>query len=196
MFGFEVLNLLELSLGRIVLFNAFGVIGICLQILLYQMKKRKTIILFNIANNVTGFSYFSLQGDLLSGTANIVGIVSNLVFLCRGKYRWAESKLWLLLFIAIGVTYSIFTFKTWRDIFPLVGCASSMVAFFMIKEKNIRKVSLFTYTCFMCNSISKLYIVALIADITAFSSVVIALIRYSKKEEREEVESVVQTQTE
>jgi len=186
-FGELTTALLSSDTFRIVLYNAVGVIGIFLQIILFQMRERKTIIFLNIVNNVVWFSYFGLQGDFLSGVSNVIGIISNLIFLCRGKYRWADSNLWLLLFVAVGVTYSLFTYRDWRDIFPMIGCASSMTAFFMIKEENIRKVSLFTYSMFMCNSISKLYIVAMIADVTALTSVIIALIRYRKKKTGENV---------
>lgn len=173
------------DLGRVIVFNAFGVVGIILQILLYQMRTRKKILYLSMANHVAWFSYFAFQGDFLSGVSNVVGIVSNFVFLFRGKHRWADSKLWLILFVAIAVGWSVFTFNGWRDIFPLLGCASSISAFFMMKEKNIRKISLFTYSMYLCNSLSKLYIVALVADITALASVVIALIRYAKKDKLE-----------
>ncbi len=50
----------------------------------------------------------------------------------------------------------------------------------MIKEVNISRISFFTYIMFMCNSISKLYIVALIADVTAITSVIISLYRHKR----------------
>ena len=171
-----------MSLGRTVLFNACGVLGIVMQILIYQMKTRKKILCLSMINNVIWFSYFALQGDFLSGVTSVVGFVSGCIFLFRGKYRFADSKAWLILFVAIAVGMSVFTFNTWKDIFPCIGCAASISALFMIKEENIRKISLVTYAMFMCNSISKLYVVALVADVTAFASVVIGLIRYKKKD--------------
>ena len=76
------------NLGRVILFNAFGVLGIALQILLYQMQTRKKILYFSMVNHVAWFCYFAFQGDFLSGVSNVVGIVSNCVFLFRGKYRF------------------------------------------------------------------------------------------------------------
>ena len=58
----------------------------------------------------------------------------------------------------------------------------------MTKETLIRKISLFTYIAYMCNSISKFYVVALIADVTTFFSVIIAMYRYREKPEQETVE--------
>jgi hypothetical protein len=176
-----------------VLYNAIGMISIVIQILIYQMKTRKAIIFVSMANHVGWFSYFTLQGDFLSGVSNVIGIMSNIVFLMREKYRWADNKLWLFLFLGVGATYSAFTFKSYLDIFPLCGCTSSMTAFFMKKEENIRKISFLTFIFFMCNSISKDYIIALIADITAVTSIVIALIRYRKKETETRLETTEET---
>lgn len=173
-----------------VMFNAIGVISIFLQFMIFQMKSRKNIILVGMASNVGWLSYFVLQGDFISGLSNIIGIMSNVIFLMRGKYRWADSKLWLIFFLAVAATFSIVTFQTWKDVFAMLACLSSMIAFFMIKEKNIRLISLFTYVMFMCNSISKVYVVALVADITAFASVVLALIRFAKAGKNENSETV------
>ena len=165
------------------LFNAIGSIGIVLQILVFQMKTRRKIIFVNIASNISWLCYFWLQADFVSGLANIIGIMSNIIFMMRGKYRWADSKLWLILFLVVGGAFALVTFKTWKDIFAILASILSITAFFMLKERNIRILSLFTYLMFVCNSVSKGYAVALIADITALMSVVIALIRFKKKRE-------------
>ena len=172
-----------LGIGYPILFNAIGILSIFLQFMIFQMQDRKKIIIVSIFSNIGWLSYFALQGDLISGTANIIGIMSNIIFLLRGKYRWADSKWWLAFFSAVAGVFSLFTFKVWNDVFAFMASLSTTVAFFMLKENNIRKISLFSYCMFMCNSISKLYIVALIADMTALISVVTSLIRYSKREE-------------
>ncbi len=173
---------LSASMGNYyhLLYNAIGVISIVTQFMIFQMKGRGRIILVNMASNLGWLFYFALQGDLISGTANIIGILSNIIFIFRTRYRWANSRLWLLLFLVIAGVYSILTFKVWNDVFPLIACLLSMFAFFMIKEENISKISFFTYIMFVCNSISKVYVVALIADITALTSVLISLYRYRK----------------
>ncbi len=182
-FADEMVAFLDGNLGiwYHILYNAIGVIAIIVQFMIYQMTNRKSILLVGIFSHIGFFSYFFLQGQFISGVGNVIGIISSIIFLMRDKYRWANSKLWIIFFLAVAATFSILTFKTWKDIFPMLGCLSSMLAFFMIKEENIIKISFFTYVFFMCNSISKLLIVALIADVTAFISVLISLLRLRKK---------------
>ena len=165
-----------------ILFNAIGVISIFLQFMIFQMKCKKQIVFVGILSDIGWLSYFALQGDFISGTANIIGIMSKIIILLQSKYRWAESKLWNIFFVVFAAVFSVLTFKVWMDIFALMACTLSILAFFMTKENNIRKVALFAYCAFACNSISKLYVVALIADITALISCIIALIRYKNKD--------------
>ena len=165
-----------------ILFNAIGVISIFLQFMIFQMKRKKQIVFEGILSDIGWLSYFALQGDFISGTANIIGIMSKIIILLQSKYRWAESKLWNIFFVAFAAVFSVLTFKVWMDIFALIACTLSILAFFMTKENNIRKVALLAYCAFACNSISKLYIVALIADITALISCIIALMRYKNED--------------
>ena len=170
-----------MGIGYPILFNAIGVISIFLQFAIFQMKRKKQIVFVGILSDIGWLSYFILQGDFISSTANIIGIMSKIIILMQGKYRWAESKLWNIFFVAFAAVFSICTFKVWMDVFAVAACTLSILAFFMTKENNIRKVALLAYCAFACNSISKLYVVALIADITALISCIISLIRYRKK---------------
>ncbi len=174
-----------MGIGYPILFNAIGVISIFLQFAIFQMKRKKQIVFVGILSDIGWLSYFTLQGDFISSTANIIGIMSKIIILMQGKYRWAESKLWNIFFVAFAAVFSICTFKVWMDVFAVAACTLSILAFFMTKENNIRKVALLAYCAFACNSISKLYVVALIADITALISCIIALIRYSREEKKE-----------
>lgn len=174
-----------MGIGYPILFNAIGVISIFLQFAIFQMKRKRQIVFVGILSDIGWLSYFALQGDFISSTANIIGIMSKVIILLQSKYRWAESKLWNIFFVIFATLFSMCTFKVWMDVFAIAACTLSILAFFMTKENNIRKVALLAYCAFACNSISKLYVVALIADVTALMSCIIALIRYSREEKKE-----------
>ena len=161
-----------------VLFNAIGVISIVLQFLIFQMRNKKWIVTVGVFSDIGWLSYFALQGDWISGTANIIGIMSKAIVLFREKHTWAESKWWNVFFLVFAGGFSVLTFKSALDIFAVIACMTSILAYFMEKENNIRKVALISFCAFACNSISKLYVVALIADITALISIITSLIRY------------------
>jgi hypothetical protein len=170
-----------LGIGYPILYNAIGVLSIFLQFMIFQMAHKKRIVFVGLFSDIGWLSYFTLQGDLISGTANIIGIMSKIVILLRERYRWAGSKAWNIFFVAFAAAFSVCTFRVWMDVFAVLACVLSILAYFMKDENGIRKVALLAYCAFMCNSISKLYVVALIADVTAFASCIIALIRYKKE---------------
>ena len=83
-----------------VLYNGIGFISIFLQFMIFQMKSRKKIIFMVLLTSVGFLTYFVLQGDFISGVSNIISIISNLVFILRDKYLWANSVYIFLLFSA------------------------------------------------------------------------------------------------
>lgn len=177
-----------LGKGYPILYNSIGVISIFLQFMIYQMRSKKGIVVLGIFSNIGWLSYFALQGDLISGTSGVIGIMSKIIILLSANHHWAKSKWWNILFVAVAGAYSSFTFKGIIDIFALTASLLSITSYFMKKPNDVRKVALFAYCAYVCNSISKLYVVALIADVTALISVIISLIRY-KDEKDEEQES-------
>ena len=144
------------------------------------MKHKKRIVFVGVLSDIGWLSYFVLQGDLISGTANIIGLMSKAIILLGLKYAWAKSRWWNVFFLVFAGVFSVFTFKAWQDTFAVIACMTSILAYFMQKENHIRIVALVSFTAFMCNSISKAYLIALIADITALASCIISLIRYRK----------------
>lgn len=185
----RIVSTLDASMGMWypILFNAIGVVSIVMQVLIFQMKGKNAIVAVGALSDVGWLSYFVLQGDLISSTANIIGLMSKAIVLLRVKYKWAESLLWNVFFMIFAVIFSVFTFKSWVDVFAVIACISYVLAFFMKKENTIRKVALISFCAYVCNSISKLYVVALIADITALISIITSLIRYAEKEDTDEM---------
>ena len=170
-----------LGKGYSILFNVIGIISIFLQFMIFQMSNKRKIVFVGVMSDFGWLSYFVLQGDFISGTANIIGIMSKIVILLQNKYRWANGYGWNIFFVLFAVGFSLCTFKVWMDIFAIIACSLSILAYFMKDENNIRRIAFLSFCAFACNSISKLYIVALVADITALISCLSALIRYKKQ---------------
>ncbi|MBR2614425.1 MAG: YgjV family protein [Clostridia bacterium] len=158
-----------------------GAIAIMFLVLSFQMKNRKRILLVHALASITWICYYLLNGDLTSGLIAFTSVVRNGFFLLKERYAWAKSIVWLFVFIAINLTFGIISFSTYKDIFPILGGIGSTTAFFMTKEKDIRIFSFIAYVFWMCNSISKGYLMSFISDFLTLSSVIIALIRYRKK---------------
>ena len=95
-----------MGVGYPILYNVIGCVSILLQFLIFQMAHKKHIVFVGILSDIGWISYFFLQGDLISGAASIIGIMSKIIILLREKHRWAESMAWNVFFMVFCSSFN------------------------------------------------------------------------------------------
>ena len=177
------IEILKLNLGvwHTVISYLIGAISIVFLFISFQMKKRNKILIINAIGSFGWTIFFVLQGDLMCMFTGVIALIRTIIFSFRTNHPWAKSIVWLFVFLGLNVFFSVLSFDSWRDTFPLLASMMSTISFYMIKEKHVRACSFICYLMWMCNSLSKLYWIALASDIITLSSVVISLIRYRKQ---------------
>ena len=180
-----VATLSPLGIWYLIFTNLAGVFAIIFLAASFQMKSRTNLLLVFVFAQLCWAIYFILQGDLSSGILCLFSIIMSLVFMQREKHKWANSIFWLFFFSAIMVSCSILTFNhDWRNIFPLLGNLLTAISFYLLNQKMLRIINIGTYLCWIGNSVSKFYIVALISDTSTLLSVIISLIRLKKAQKQ------------
>ena len=192
--GNSLVSALSGALGvwYVVLFNAFGVIAIIVKLLETQNKSRNKIVAFASIGYACWITYFVLNGNFTSAFVNAIGFVQCLIFMQRGKYKWADSIFWLIFFLVVQVVVSVFTFSDWRSMFAIVAGLISTVAYFVMSEKLYRYLFWALITLWLVNGFIYFYWIAVIHDAFAWISIVIAIFRYNikgKTDRKEIVES-------
>lgn len=179
-FSNDIVNTLSTSLGvwYLIIVNAFGVLSIILKVTEFQCKNRKYIFLFATSSACCWIFYFALQGDFVSALVNFVCAIQMLVFMQRGKHKWADSIWWMIAFLVIQLAFSIFTFKTWTDIFALVGGLLTTVVYFVVNQKTYRALAFVSLLCWIFNGIFKGYVIALLNDSFGAVSALVGIIRF------------------
>lgn len=180
--GNNIVNGLNGALGNVgylILINAIGVVAIFVKLCETQNKKRNKIILFAILGAVCWVTYFVTNGDFTSAIVNLIGAIQMLIFLQRGKKRWADSKWWLVFFLIVQLVISIFTWKDYFSLFPVIGGLFGTVAYFVMDEKAYRYLFLTVILLWIGNGIARGYVLPLIHDSFAAVSIIIAIIRYN-----------------
>ena len=173
-----VTSLKSLGVWYQVILNAFGVIAIILKVTEFQLKNRKTIIIFALIGSACWVFYFFFNGDLTSTITGLIGTIQGLIFLFREKYKWAGSKFWLYFFIVVQLACGIFTFSVWHDVFALSAGVFNVLTYFVLERRKYRIMGFFLMLSWVLNSVFKFYPIALINDVFAFISVCVAIIRY------------------
>ena len=190
MFSFNVDVLAEtLGIFYYILIYGIGICAMTFSVIAYQFKRRVTIILFNFFGQVSWILYFLLQGDLTSAIACALSAIMLAVFAQKGKWKWTESPITIVVFIALLSGFSLLSFKVWSDIFPLLAGVFAVIANSRTTEKRLRQFSIFWCVFWLLNSTFKLYPVALVNDLFCTISNIVSLIRYRDKSKEKETKT-------
>lgn len=164
-----------------ILVYAIGILAMFFSVIAFQFKKRVTIVVFNCLGQVSWVLHFVLQADMTSAISCGLSAIMLAVFSKKDKWKWATSKVTIILFVVLISGFSLLTFKVWSDIFPLLAGVFAVIANSRATEKRLRQFSLLWCSSWLLNSTFKMYPVAFANDFMCTASTIIALIRYRDK---------------
>ena len=171
----------------VIIFNGFGVLAIVCKMLEYQAKKRNVAFMIAMLAQLLWLCYFMFSGDFTSSISCIISFAAVLLFSQRKKYAWAKSAWWLVVFLAIQAVLCVFTFKSWKDIFVIGAGVTGVFAYYSVDMRKYRTISIFYASCWLLNSIVKVYALATISDTVSVISVLIGKYRYDIRKKKEKI---------
>lgn len=154
-----------------------GFIGAFTYFLVFQMKKRSSILAINILAGMIFVVHFSLIGAYTGAAMNVVCALRCTIYYFSDR-KWAKSKAWLAVFIGVSVVLGVLTWGDIYSVFPLMAMVVTSISFWLKKESHIRLLTLPTQPGWMIYNIHNNSISGLLTDIVIFSSILIAIIRY------------------
>lgn len=170
-----------LGIFYFVLVYGVGILAMAFSVAAFQFRRRVTIIVFNFLGQSTWIAYFLLQGDVASAISCGLCAVMLAIYTQKGKWRWVASPIVLIGFVAILSGFSLLSFKTWSDVFPLAAGVFAVIANSRTSEKRLRQFSVGWCLSWLLNSAFKFYPVAFCNDLFCTVSTIVALIRYREK---------------
>ena len=177
--SFEVDGLKEaMGFSYYILVYAIGILAMIFSVVAFQFKQRVTIILSTFFGQVSWVLHFLLQGDLASAIVCGLSAIMLAIFAKKDKWKWSTSRITIALFILINSVFSLWSFKVWSDVFPLLAGIFVVIANSRSSEKRLRQFSLVWCVAWLLNSTFKFYPVAFANDFLCTASTVIALVRY------------------
>lgn len=170
------------NLGYFILLYGVGILAMAFSVMAFQLKHRVAIVLSSFLGQAFWVLYFLLQSDFTSAVACGLNAVMFAIFAKKDKWKWAASAWCVWLFEIIICAFSIVTFASWLDVFPLLAGVFGIIANSRSSEKRIRQFSLLWCSFWLINSALKIYPVAFINDFLCTGSALLSLIRYRNKE--------------
>ena len=158
--------------------NIIGFIGIVANVLIYQQKTGKKLLTLKLISDVLWALHYFLIGAYSAVVIASVGIVRETVFFNQDK-KWAKSRLWLLVFVALSITGSIFTWKGVYSFFPAIASVISVISFGLNKPKLSRILVFPISILMMIYDVVFLSYMGVLNECLTLTSTIIALIRYA-----------------
>ena len=124
----------------------FGVLGIVVSIIIYQQKKGKKLLRWKLVSDFVWLMQYLLLGKYTGAGSCVVGVVRETVFLNQHR-KWAQSKLWLLFFLALSISISI---ATWGSVYSALPMTASAIAVFSFWRAKPTLTKILSYTICFC----------------------------------------------
>jgi len=110
----------------------FGALGVAINILIYQLKSGKKILLSKLVSDFFWVLHYVCLSAFSGAAIAGIGIIRDAVFLHQDK-KWAQSKAWLWLFLALSVISAVFT---WKSVFSLLPAFAAVLLVFSLWKNN------------------------------------------------------------
>ena len=158
----------------------FGTIGIAFNFSIYQQKTRKKLLLTKLIANCCWTLHYAFLSAWSGAAICSIGVLRESVFLNNHR-KWAKSKLWLLLFVILGVVSAVLTWENPYSILPLVASVLSIYSFWRGNPTLTKILSLPISTCFLTYNIAFGSFIGIANEIFVLASTMIALIKICRK---------------
>lgn len=165
-----------------------GVFAVALFLLSYQQKKRKNIIICNAVSRVLYILQYIMLGAYEGAVLDILGTVSSVMAQNKEKgvfQKYAKGIFLLINLLMIGA--GIWLYEDIFSLGALAGVLLHTIAFWITKEKTIRRVSFLGSPFWLIFNLANRAYGSALGDLLTMVSIGVAMYRYDIKGEKENV---------
>jgi hypothetical protein len=183
------MHLVNLEKAKMVILSyVFGILGILVSFIIYQQKTRGGLLVSKLIGDAIWFVHYVLIGAYTGAAISIIAIVRELVFMHREK-KWANSPLWLVLFLALSALSGVITWKNLYSIFPCVASALAVISFWIGKPRLSRILAYPITISMLTYNVASLAYLAIANEALSLVSAVIGNIRYDFAKQTKDTDS-------
>lgn len=157
-----------------------SILGMALTILSFQFKTKKHILLMQSLGSAFFLASYVVLGSWPAVYLNVVFLLRNTVFYFSGDAKWAKSKVWPYLLIALVIIAGSIGVKTYLDILPVVGSIFGTLAASFKNENMFRLFKLGDSPCWLVYNASIPSLGGTVCEVFNLISIIVGLIRYRK----------------
>lgn len=173
--------------------QAVGILAMAFNILSYQGKRQKTVILLQLFGAGLFAVNYLMLGAAVGGILNLLGTVRSLVFLFKDKLK-ADRKVWLVGFVLSYVAVYVLNFTVFGkeltvrncivELLPVVGMTALTVGFRLKNAADIRKCGLVSSPSWLIYNVTVGSWGAILCEIFTLISIFVGMFRHDKASAR------------
>ena len=160
--------------------DILGVLGIGIAILMYQQRKRDSLLKYKLALDLIWFVHYCLIGAFSGAAVAAIAALREIVFVKRDPKK-AGGIVWLPIFISVAVISTVLTWKNVFSLFTLAASCTAVVSFFIGNPKLSRILALPVSPCMLTYNAASNSIAGILNEIFAILSSVVGMIRLDRK---------------
>ncbi|MBQ9011829.1 MAG: YgjV family protein, partial [Bacilli bacterium] len=141
-----------------------GFIAFLTSLIAYHRKDKKTILSNTVTSNILNLIQYLLLGAFSGCITKLLAIFRNYFILLKEKYNKLSNIAYLILFIIIYITASIFTYNGILSILPLAASIIYIIFIWNGDEITIKKTAFFCYFLWLAYNIFVLSIAGIVSD--------------------------------
>lgn len=158
--------------------NLFGLGAMISLFLIYQQKSRSNILKCKLSADIFWIAHYFSLGAQAGIIPNFVGVFRELVFVNRGKRKWADTPVWVGIFITVNLALGIISFKNIYDLIPITASSFVTVSLWINNPKLTKIISAPVSAAFL---IYDIFVESYIGIINESVSIISIIIYFSKK---------------
>ena len=167
-----------------------GIVAMALNILSYQWKNQRNIILTQFFGSGLFVINFFMLGAATGAIINLLAVFRAIVFANKKFFR-ADKVIWVVGFIAAflasyAATFLVFgkgptAFNLIIEFLPIIGIIATTISFYMKDAKAVRRLALISSPAWLIYNVTQLAIGGIICEAVSLVSIIVGMLRHDRK---------------
>ena len=164
------------------LVDGLGILGIITTIIVYQQKTQKRLLIWKLTTDMIWIMHYWLLGAYSAIAITVVAIMRSIVFLNAEHHRWAQSKYWLLVFLAASIALSLLAWQNAYSALMLFSSVLCIIGYWLGRPFMTRLLSIPSATSSLIYNIVYHSREGVVSSAFIISSAIVGIIRHDIKD--------------
>ena len=148
---------------------------------IYQQATAKRILICKLFADVCWVIHYLCLGAYSGAIPAFVGMVRELVFINRGKHKWADALIWPIIFIFVNLLLGLKAFNAPVDLLPVIASPFVTFALWLKKPVLTKIISAPVSLAFLVYDIYVGSFIGVISESVSLTSLLIFFVKKARK---------------